>query len=112
MADRVPAAATTVIRAVWKTLCGSRWALSAGDTHERTWMITEAVCDALHQSGVPRVPSGRELQAALERQRIDQDIIAAFNGRNYDDLARKHGVSARTVRRVIERHRRARGGRT
>lgn len=112
MAERVPAAGAAVIRAVWNTLSSSRWALAADDMHERVWLITESVCDSLHQAGAPRVPSARELQRSLDRQRIDDEIIAAFNGRNYDDLARKHALSSRTVRRVIERHRRGREGRT
>ncbi len=105
MTDRVPAAAAVVIRAVWSTLSSSRWALATEDIHERVWLISEAVCDSLYQAGVPRVPSGLQLQRALNRQRRDDEIIAAFTGRNYDDLARLHGVSSRTVRRIIERHR-------
>lgn len=40
-----------------------------------------------------------------ERQRVREDILARCNGRNVELLAREHGMTPRSVRRIVARHR-------
>lgn len=98
-------AGSAIALAVWRTMHSVGWARACGDDHERAWLITEAVCDALYALGVQRVPSARRYEALLTRSIRDREIVAGFNGRNYAELARRHKLSSRTVRRIVERHR-------
>lgn len=105
-----PGAGDAITLAIWRTLHSPEWARACADDYERTWLLARAVCDALFELGIARVPSGARWQALLLRARRDRDICAAFDGRNYAELAARHGLSSRTVRRIIERCRRRNRG--
>ena len=77
-----------------------------GDDYERVLLLVTAVYDALHDLGIERVPSGDAVRAALDRHARNRAIAAAFTGRNYRELAEQHGLSVRSVRRIVERARR------
>lgn len=65
--------------------------------------VAVAVIDALHIAG-GRARSADGIDSRVRNRAIRRD----FNGRNHRDLALRHGVSVRTVRRVVAR--RAGGG--
>lgn len=62
-----------------------------------------ALCDTLHAARGVYVPDANSVRASLARQARDERIRAEFNGRNYGDLADKHGLTSRTVRRILDR---------
>lgn len=62
--------------------------------------LAVAVIDALHGVG----GSARSADRIVSRAR-NRAIRREFNGRNHRELARRHGVSVRTVRRVVADHR-------
>ena len=62
-----------------------------------------ALCDTLHAVRGVYVPDANTVRANLARQARNERIRAEFNGRNYRALARKHGLTPRTVRRILER---------
>lgn len=104
----VPIAAASVVLAVWRELNSVEWARALGDSYERAWLITDAVCDALHDAGIARIPSARAIKVALLSAERDNQIVEGFTGHNYAQLAQQHRLSVRTVRRIIERERRER----
>ncbi len=71
----------------------SRDAESAGEIG-----VAVAVIDALHGAGGVAQSADR-IDAVIRNRAIRRE----FNGRNHRDLARRHGVSVRTVRRVVSR---------
>lgn len=103
--DNMPTAATVIIGSVWDTLGSADWAQALGDDHQRTWLLTLAVCDALYLAGVERVPNAKTLQDALDKLIRNQQIVQAFDGTNYRALATEYRLSTRTVRRIVERGR-------
>lgn len=109
MIDLSPAA-RAITRAVRDTMASRDWIASIGDDSLRNWLLTVAVCDALHQLGVGRVPSAKSLDDLLAAAHRNNRIGADFNGRNYRELARRHSISIRTVRRIVERQRKRGGG--
>ena len=102
----LPASAHAIIQAVWEVLGSCAWVQALGDDYTRTWLLTRAVCGALHGAGVERVPSAAAVQNALDKLIRNQAIVAEFNGRNYRALAQQYRLSTRTVRRIVERGRR------
>ncbi|MYA36649.1 MAG: hypothetical protein F4Y34_08295 [Gammaproteobacteria bacterium] len=64
-------------------------------------IVAAAVCDALSRRGGRAMGARRiasEALAARRRRLIRRD----FDGRNHLTLARRHGVSVRTVRRLVD----------
>ena len=64
--------------------------------------IAVAVSDALHREGAAPAPAGR-IADRVEARRRRRLIRREFNGRNHNHLARRFGVSVRTVRRIVDR---------
>ena len=96
----------TVGRAARETLRSPAWLRATGNDDERAWLLTSNICDALACAGVAGAPTRAELLRMLHRIDRDDAICRAFDGKNYRALAEKHGLSVRTVRRIIERERR------
>ncbi|MYE01621.1 MAG: hypothetical protein F4Y03_10140 [Alphaproteobacteria bacterium] len=90
-----------IAKAVHGTLGSRAWA-AAEDDEARTLLITMAVCDALSPL-VPRAEAVRRELALAER---DDGIRRAFDGRNYQQLADRHGLTPRQVRRIVDHGRR------
>ncbi len=67
-------------------------------------LIVALVTDVLASRG-HRVPSAIQLDELIERNRMMRCLPAEFDGRNYQELARRYGVSTRSVRRIIDRRR-------
>ena len=105
-APEVPAAVGVIARATYRVMGTPGWLAAVGDDYQRVLLLVTAVCDALHDLGLERVPSGEAVRQALAKHLRNQRIVAEFNGKNYRALGRRYGISARTVRRIIERARR------
>ena len=60
--------------------------------------IAVAVSDAIWVSGGLAL-SAEGIEARVRRKKIRRE----FNGRNHRELAERHGVSVRTVRRIVAR---------
>ena len=84
-------------------LDSARFRALSGDPLAQAELIVFALCDALHAARGVYVPDANTVRANLARQARDARIRAEFNGRNYSDLADKHGLTSRTVRRILER---------
>jgi len=59
------------------------------------------IADTLYVSGHNSLPSAMHCRECLAKYQRDSAICEQFNGHNYDDLAERHHVSERTVRRII-----------
>ena len=100
---RIPA---LMAQAVNRTMSSPEWAAALGEPEERGWLLVQALCEELHPEGALSVPSVQALTAWLERGDRDERIRAEFDGRNYDQLARRHRLSKRQVRRIVDGPRR------
>lgn len=95
----------TILQAVRRTIGSPQW-LRDVDPDRRAWLMLHAVCEALHPLGAVIVPSRVQIEQVVARQMRDQAIWDGFDGRNYEALARKHHLTSRQVRRIVERMRR------
>lgn len=73
----------------------------ARDDDERAYVLLLDLCEHLHPLGVFTVPSRWQIVEDVMRLARDAEIRAAFNGRNYADLARRYSLSERRVRAII-----------
>ena len=105
-APEVPAAVGVIARTTYRVMGTPEWLAALGDDYQRALLLVTALCDALHELGLERVPSGEAVRQALDKHLRKQRIVAEFNGTNHRELARRYGISARTVRRIVERARR------
>ena len=101
-APEVPAAVAVLADAVWRTLASPDWARALGDDLARTELLVLAVCDALHPCGTMAFPRGATVRAALERPARNALIRSAFRGDNHRELAARHGLSVRQIRRIVD----------
>ena len=60
----------------------------------------------LRRAGEQRVSSPQQIAAAVERARLLRVLQAEFDGRNYAELAARHGLTLRVVRHAIDSPRR------
>ena len=97
----------TMARAIVRTLSAPEW-VSTLDAEERAWLLLLAICEAIHPLGAVSVPSRDELIRIATRIDRDAQIWTEFDGRNYAELAVRHGLTTRQVRRIVERERRER----
>ena len=100
---RVP---SLMARAIERVMASSDWAAAVHDADKRAWLLLHALCEELHPIGPVSVPSVQALNAWLGRDERDERIRAEFDGRNYDVLARRHRLSKRQVRRIVDEPRR------
>ena len=103
----VPRAAIALAHAVRRVMYSRAWADAIGDPDERCMLVVEGVCEDLHSLGPLQFPSVHMLREALDRDDRDDAIRDTFDGRNYARLARKHRLSTRQVRRILDDERRS-----
>ena len=88
-----------------RVLSSPEWAAATHDHDQRVWLLVQSLCAELHPEGPMSVPSVAALRQWIERDERDEQIRGAFDGRNYDTLARRHRLSTRQVRRIVHRPR-------
>lgn len=93
-------AAAVIARSLVATL-GSPAYAAAGDDDERAYLLLLDLCEHLHPLGVFTVPSRWQLVEEVKRLARDAEIRAAFDGRNYAELACRYRLSERRVRSII-----------
>ena len=96
---RIP---SKIAEAIDTTMTSMEWSAAFLDHDKRVLMLVQALCEELHPLGDFSVPSVRSLNAWLDRDDRNERIRAGFDGRNYKALARRHGLSERQVRRIID----------
>ena len=97
-----PRAAVAMAAAIERTMGSIAWAAAVGDDGKRGWMMLEALCEELHPLGPVAAPSVARLREAADRRGRNEDIRAAFDGRNYRQLASRHRLSTRQIRRIVD----------
>ena len=75
------------------------------DPVARAWIAMTILSDALHPLGEFTMPSIRVIEDAIDRGLRNQAIWRAFDGRNYDCLAARYGLTTRQIRRIVEEER-------
>lgn len=101
-----PQAAAAAADAIVRTLGSPEWMLALGADDERGWILLEALCEHLHPLGAVQFPSVHRLREAVDRPGRDRAIREEFDGTNYLQLARRHRLSTRQVRRIVDGPRR------
>lgn len=77
--------------------------LKARSDEEIAAALTVAVCASMHPRGRVRLPSPEAAQAVIDRWERDEKIMRGRReGRTVEWLARKHGLTPRHVRRILE----------
>ena len=94
--------------AIERTLGSPAWLRALGDDDERGWILLEALCEELHPLGAAAAPSVANLREAAGRLGRNEEIRDGFDGRNYRALARRHRLSTRQIRRIVDEPRKAR----
>ena len=105
MSASVPRAAVAIATAVDRIMQSPSWRSAVCDDDKRYQMLVEAVCEELHPLGPVLVPSVHALREAVARDDRDEAIKRDFDGHNYRALARRHRLSTRQVRRIVDRSR-------
>ena len=82
------------------TLASERYA-KAADDEDRSWVLLLELCDALHPLGPIVVPHRSRVVELAHRLERDEEIRREFDGRNYEALAERHGLTTRRVRDII-----------
>ena len=101
----VPRASLAIAAAIERTMRSMDWMLAFNDEEARADMLLEALHEELHPLGPVQVPSVHMLHEAAGRHDRDAEILGEFDGHNYQTLARRHRLSTRQVRRIVERRR-------
>ena len=78
----------------------------ADEDEQRAWAIAMSVCDEMHPFGPVVLPARPAAEAMIERDERDEAIWREFDGRNYEEIAVRHNLTVRYVRRIVERERR------
>ena len=73
------------------------------DDEARAWIVAMSICDELHLFGPVILPSRVSAERLIERDARNEPIWEEFSGRNYVELAAKHGFMVKHVRHIIER---------
>ena len=103
--DTLPEAVARLIGNIAWVVGSPRFRALHEDNIAQAEMVAIAVCDALHDPDGVYVPTGERVRAVFERQIRDNRIRDGFDGRNHAELAAKHKLSTRAVRRILERGR-------
>lgn len=102
MSSPPPKAVVAMAAAIERTLGSLPWLRALGDDDQRGWLLLEALCEELHPLGPVAAPSVASLRVAAARRGRNDEIRERFDGRNYRELARRHRLSTRQVRRIVD----------
>ena len=93
-------AAAVMARSLLATLDSDAY-LEADDDEQRAWLLLLDLCDVLHPLGAFTVPPRWRVVHLVQRLERDAEIRAAFNGRNYEELAARYRMTPRRIRDII-----------
>lgn len=97
-----PKAAVATAEVIMQVMRSPAWVANSCDPDEQGWILLRAICRELHPMGSVAFPSEAHLTQCASRRGRDEDIRDGFDGRNYEELGRKHGLSTRQVRRLVD----------
>ena len=92
-----------VAETIERILASPEYVAAVGDDEERAWLLIEALCEELHPRGAVTFPSSSALHRIAGRLDRNERIRSEFDGRNYEALSRRHRLSARQIRRIVDR---------
>lgn len=93
-------APAVMARSLLATLTSETY-LEAEDDEQRAWLLLLDLCDVLHPLGAFTVPPRWRVMHLVQRLERDAEIRAAFNGRNYDELATRYRMTPRHIRDIV-----------
>ena len=93
-------AAAVMAKTIAATLESQAWR-EAGDDDRRAWLMLLNLCDVLHPLGTFTVPPRWRVVELVQRLERDAEIRAAFNGKNYDELATRYRMTPRHIRDIV-----------
>ena len=70
---------------------------------EQVVTVARATAACFRRAGFPRIPADGRIQQVIGMAARNQQMLEAFDGRNYQELAVRYGVDRRTVRRIVDR---------
>lgn len=79
----------------------SEWIAATADPDEQDSLLIFALCREPHPLGSVASPSEAHLRQCAARRSRDEDIRAVFEW-NYAELARRHRLSTRQIRRIVD----------
>ena len=91
-------------RSVLRTLSSPEF-IRTFDREAQAYQVVAGLCEAMHPLGTISVPSRAQLEQRADRRVRDDAIWREFDGRNYAELAEKHGLTVKHVRYIVERER-------
>ena len=91
--------------AILHALASPAW-VQADDDVSRARLLLDVISRALRASGLPGCRGGEQLADAYRRVLRDQQIRDTFDGTNTLDLAARHRLTVRQVRRIVAPRRR------
>ena len=104
--DKTPKAVGPLRAAFSRVLASREWA-GAGSAADRVELLVEATCDTVGGRAFTYLPTYETISSREGDARRRARIRAEFDGGNHHDIAERHGLSLRQVRRIVEpRHRR------
>ena len=95
-------AAAVMFAALLDTLQSVRW-LGETDNAERAWLLLLDLSDALAPISPVHVPTRAQIADLARRLERDADIRREFDGTNYAELAERHRLTSRQIRRITKR---------
>ncbi|MXW02194.1 MAG: hypothetical protein F4X59_17250 [Holophagales bacterium] len=89
-----------MLAAIWRAVNDTAWAVAMDDPYERALLIATELTEAM---GGDPMPTAEALRREVDRAKRDQLIRRQFHdGLSYDQLAKRHGLSTRQVRRIVK----------
>lgn len=89
-----------MLAAIWRAVNDTAWAVAMDDPYERALLIATELTEAM---GGDPMPTAEALRREVDRAKRDQLIRRQFqDGLSYDQLAKRHGLSTRQVRRIVK----------
>lgn len=101
MNDEIPPVVREMEGCIRAVLADPAWA--GADREAQARLLTDALCDAICMHGRPvRIPSAGSLRRRRDLRRRNDEIRRGFDGTNYMQLALKHGLTTRQIRRIVD----------
>ena len=90
-----------MIDATLTVMASRRYTENADDDLFQATQIVIAICEAIHDDARVYIPSGNTIRKSLQLPDRNQEIKRAFDGRNYNAIAKHYGLTNRQIRRIL-----------